>query len=64
MKSFVRKILRFFASEDGPTAIEYAMMLMLVFLACLSAVTLLGQATNASFNASSNSIQKALDSGS
>ncbi|HUT13762.1 MAG TPA: Flp family type IVb pilin [Thermoguttaceae bacterium] len=61
MSRFIKKIVRFLASEEGPTAVEYAMVLMLIFMVCLSAITLIGQATSGNFEASSSSIQKAYD---
>ena len=36
---------RFLSSEDGPTAVEYAVMLALIVIVCLAAITTLG--TNA-----------------
>jgi pilus assembly protein Flp/PilA len=45
MKSFALKLRRFMVSEDGPTAVEYAVMLALIVIVCLSAITTLG--TNA-----------------
>jgi pilus assembly protein Flp/PilA len=45
MKSFALKIRQFMVSEDGPTAVEYAVMLALIVIVCLSAITTLG--TNA-----------------
>jgi len=61
MNRFVKKIVRFLASEEGPTAVEYAMIVMLIFLVCLSAVMLIGQATSGNFEASNSSIQKVYD---
>ncbi len=57
-------IRRFLAAEDGPTAVEYAVMLMLIFAACLLAVNLVGQKTLGSFSTSANSINKAITSAS
>jgi pilus assembly protein Flp/PilA len=45
MKSFALKLRRFMVSEDGPTAVEYAVMLALIVIVCLSAISTLG--TNA-----------------
>jgi pilus assembly protein Flp/PilA len=45
MKSFALKLRQFMVSEDGPTAVEYAVMLALIVIVCLSAITTLG--TNA-----------------
>jgi pilus assembly protein Flp/PilA len=60
MKSLLDKMVRFVVDEDGPTTVEYAMMLLMVFLAVLSAVTLFGQSTQASFLDSNRSLQEAL----
>jgi pilus assembly protein Flp/PilA len=40
---------RFLASEDGPTAVEYAVMLALIIVVCILAITQLGQTANNSF---------------
>jgi pilus assembly protein Flp/PilA len=45
MKNFALKVQRFLASEDGPTAVEYAVMLALIVVVCLGAITSIG--TNA-----------------
>jgi pilus assembly protein Flp/PilA len=46
MKNFTSKVQRFLASEDGPTAVEYAVMLALIVIVCLTAIRAIG--TNAS----------------
>ena len=45
MGLFGRKLINFLKTEDGPTAVEYAVMLALIIVVCISAVTALG--TNA-----------------
>lgn len=45
MKNFAQKINRFLKSEDGPTAVEYAVMLALIVVVCLGAIQTVG--TNA-----------------
>ena len=57
------RIGRFLADEDGPTAVEYAVMLALIILACLGAVMLVGQSTSESYTKSANSIDKAMGGG-
>jgi pilus assembly protein Flp/PilA len=49
MKSFSLKLKRFLASEDGPTAVEYAVMLALIIVVCLTAVQAIGTNANATF---------------
>jgi pilus assembly protein Flp/PilA len=49
MKSLAQKVRRLFVSEDGPTAVEYALMLALIILVCLTAITSVGTSTQATF---------------
>ena len=42
-------IVTFLKSEDGPTAVEYAVMLALIIVVCLAAITTLGQNANTTF---------------
>lgn len=51
-----QKVLRFLASEDGPTAVEYAVMLALIIVVCLIAITTLGSNANATFTNIANSL--------
>ena len=60
MKSLAEKAIQFLLDEDGPTAVEYAVMLGLIFLAVVAAITTFGQATSNSFSESSNSIDSVL----
>ena len=46
MKNLAKKVQRFLVSEDGPTAVEYAVMLALIVIVCLAAIQAIG--TNAS----------------
>jgi pilus assembly protein Flp/PilA len=39
----------FLRNEDGPTAVEYAVMLALIITVCLTAITALGNNANATF---------------
>jgi pilus assembly protein Flp/PilA len=57
-----QKIYRFLVCEDGPTAIEYAMMGALVIAVCVLAVDAVGSKLRDSFTNSSNSITTAVGS--
>jgi pilus assembly protein Flp/PilA len=46
MTKITRKMVEFLKKEDGPTAVEYAVMLALIIVVCIVAITALG--TNAS----------------
>ena len=42
MKNFAKTVKRFLVSEDGPTAVEYAVMLALIVITCLTAIGSVG----------------------
>ena len=50
MKNLALKVQRFLVSEDGPTAVEYAVMLALIIIVCLTAITAIGNNANTTFN--------------
>jgi pilus assembly protein Flp/PilA len=50
------RIGRFVRSEDGPTAVEYAVMLSLIVVVCLSTIKTLGSNAKASFSSVSASL--------
>jgi pilus assembly protein Flp/PilA len=45
----LRHLVRFVKTEDGPTAVEYAVMLALIIVVCIAAVTTLGSNANNTF---------------
>jgi pilus assembly protein Flp/PilA len=49
MKSLAKKMQRFLVSEDGPTAVEYAVMLALIVIVCLTAISSIGTQASATF---------------
>ena len=49
MKSLALKVQRFLVSEDGPTAGEYAVMLALIVIVCLTAIGSIGSKANTTF---------------
>ena len=59
MKSFAKKLQRFLVSEDGPTAVEYAVMLALIIIVCLAAITAIGQQASATFQSIADSMAAA-----
>jgi pilus assembly protein Flp/PilA len=50
MNSFTNSLVDFLRNEDGPTAVEYAVMLSLIIVVCISAVTTLGSNANNTFS--------------
>lgn len=56
MKSLVRQVKQFLVSEDGPTAVEYAVMLALIIVVCLTAISAIGTNASTTFNKVSQSL--------
>ena len=50
MKTLAQKVQHFLVSEDGPTAVEYAVMLALIVIVCLTAITAVGTKASGTFN--------------
>jgi pilus assembly protein Flp/PilA len=49
MRQLTNAVVNFMKSEDGPTAVEYAVMLALIIVVCIAAITTLGQNANKTF---------------
>ena len=56
MKNWVAKIKNFLASEDGPTAVEYAVMLALIVVVCIAAISALGSNASNTFQYVGNKV--------
>lgn len=56
MKNLVSKVSRFLKSEDGPTAVEYAVMLSLIIVVCITAVTNIGRRASTTFTNVANQL--------
>jgi pilus assembly protein Flp/PilA len=50
MKNLLQPVVNFLKREDGPTAVEYAVMLALIVVVCIVAITTIGTNANATFN--------------
>jgi pilus assembly protein Flp/PilA len=46
----MRTLIQFLADDEGPTAVEYAVMLALILVACITIVTALGTSNSKSFS--------------
>jgi pilus assembly protein Flp/PilA len=56
MKQLCPFLVQFLTEEDGPTAVEYAVMLSLIIVVCIGAITALGSNANKSFTSVGNAI--------
>jgi pilus assembly protein Flp/PilA len=50
MKLITKNLVNFLKKEDGPTAVEYAVMLALIIVVCIAAITALGSNANNTFS--------------
>jgi pilus assembly protein Flp/PilA len=49
MQKFITAAVNFINNEDGPTAVEYAVMLALIIVVCITAVTTVGTTASSTF---------------
>ncbi len=56
MRTILERCKKFLKAEDGPTAVEYAVVLALILLVCLAAIRTVGSSTSTSLQNSANSI--------
>ncbi len=50
MRAITKSLVEFLKKEDGPTAVEYAVMLALIIVVCVAAITTLGSNANNTFS--------------
>ena len=51
-----RGVVKFLKSEDGPTAVEYAVMLALIIVVCIAAISALGSNASNTFSYVGNKV--------
>ena len=56
MQGLISKVQRFLISEDGPTAVEYAVMLALIVVACIATINTLSNSVKTTLGNVSTSI--------
>jgi len=59
MKTLAKKVQRFLVSEDGPTAVEYAVMLALIIIVCLTAIQAIGTSASDTFQGVADQLDNA-----
>jgi pilus assembly protein Flp/PilA len=62
MSKWITRVASFLRDEEGPTAVEYAVMLALIIVVCVAAITTLGSNANNTF--SNVALNTAVSSGS
>jgi pilus assembly protein Flp/PilA len=56
MKNLSNAFVKFLKNEDGPTAVEYAVMMALIIAVCFATITVVGTKTNNSLTYSNSRI--------
>jgi pilus assembly protein Flp/PilA len=56
MAEIISQVRHFLTSEDGPAAVEYAVMLALILVACITIVTTPGQNIGSTFSTVNSSM--------
>jgi pilus assembly protein Flp/PilA len=56
MRNLTKSVVNFLKREDGPTAVEYAVMLALIIVVCIGAITTLGKNANNTFTTVGNAV--------
>ena len=56
MRTLTQQVVAFLKAEDGPTAVEYAVMLALIIVVCLTAIQAVGTNAASTFNTVSSQI--------
>jgi pilus assembly protein Flp/PilA len=57
MKRTLRTFVEFMKREDGPTAVEYAVMLALIVVVCIAAITAIGSSSNTTFSRAGSAVK-------
>lgn len=57
MRTLHEKLVKFLKSEDGPTAVEYAVMVALIIVVSITAITTLGAKVSSTFSGAAAAIQ-------
>ena len=58
---FLARLVRFAKQDDGPTAVEYAILMSLIVVVCIGAVKSLSNQTAATFDRSAIAIDEAMN---
>jgi pilus assembly protein Flp/PilA len=56
MRQFTKNVVAFLKAENGPTAVEYAVMLALVIAVCIGTITVVGTSTNTTYRTAKNAM--------
>ena len=54
--TLAKNVISFLKKEDGPTAVEYAVMLALIVVVCIAAISALGANANKTFSKIGSSV--------
>jgi pilus assembly protein Flp/PilA len=58
MRDLRKAVVAFLREEDGPTAVEYAVMLALIIVVCIAAITTVGTNSNKTYSSVGSTLGK------
>jgi pilus assembly protein Flp/PilA len=56
LRTWTKVLCEFIKCEDGPTSVEYAVMLSLIVIVCLTSISTVGNNAKTSFTAVANKL--------
>lgn len=56
MNAIIRSVTNFLKNEDGPTAVEYAVMLALIIVLCIVVIRQVGTSTSQTFSVTDSAL--------
>jgi pilus assembly protein Flp/PilA len=56
MRNVINRLKGFLREEDGPTAVEYAVMLSLIIVVCIAAISAIGTSASSTFTSVANQL--------
>jgi len=59
LQNLRERLVNFLKDEDGPTAVEYAVMLALIIVVCLAAIQFIGNSANNTFSKVGSAVNSA-----
>ena len=56
MRQFTKNVVAFLKAENGPTAVEYAVMLAVILVVCIGTITAIGGKTDTTYRTVKNAM--------
>jgi pilus assembly protein Flp/PilA len=57
MAKLTARLVKFLREEEGPTAVEYGIMMALIIIVCIASITVIGTNTNNTYTKVSTTVK-------